>query len=261
MPTDFGFKHLTGLCWLAVLISSLLVLLLFIKKKFNKGEQYDRKVIRYTCYFMWGWEIIKTIRMINFPDFGPVGHYPMWMAPFHICSMGLYAFLIVGSKRKSKLEEWVRPFAFAVMILVTSIILAIPGSSGILGSKDHWGFEFDNILPYQSFLYHGCLVFVPLYMVLSGFYKPRWSDLYKSAVVLIICAAFAQSLNFIFEGSNCDFMMLRYGNGNPFAYLLDSNPVLYYVLLAFVSICGSSFLLVVTKLIVDNKNKKQHKVL
>ena len=34
------------------------------------------------------------------------------------------------------------------MLLVTSIILIIPGSSGILGVKDQWKFEFDNILPF-----------------------------------------------------------------------------------------------------------------
>lgn len=256
MPGDFSFKHFTGLAWLFSLIIVMLVVLLVIKKKFNKGESYDIKVIRYTCYFMWIWEIIKTIRMVNHPDYGAVGTYPLWMAPFHICSMGLYAYLIIGSKHESKVKEWVKPFGFAVMLLVTCIILTIPGSSGILGNKDHWNFEFDNILPYQSFLYHGCLVFVPLYMILSGYYKPKWSDIPKAALVLVICAAFSQSLNFIFEGSNCDFMMLRYGNGNPIQPLLTSNPVLYYVLMAVVAIGGTALVLTITILLKKFFQKK-----
>ena len=249
MPGDFGYKHLTGLAWLFSLIIILLVTLLTIKKKFNKGKEYDKAVIRYTCYFMWVWEIIKTVRLVNFDDYGPVGHYPLWMAPFHICSMGLYAYLVIGSKKDSKLKEWVMPFGYSVMILATSIILTIPNSSGVLGTQNNWSFVFDNLLPYQSFLYHGCLVFVPLYMILSGFYSPKWSDLYKSAVVLVVCAAFAQSLNYIFEGSGCDFMTLRYGNGNPFAYLLDINPLYYYLLLSFASIGGSCLILTITILI------------
>lgn len=257
MPENFGFKHLTGLAWLFSLIAILLVVLLVIKKKYNKDEKYDRAVIRYTCYFMWAWEIVKTIRMVNCSDYGPVGTYPLWMAPFHICSMGLYAYLIIGSKNKSKLQEWVMPFGFAVMILVTTIILVIPASSGILGTQDNWNFVFDNILPYQTFLYHGCLVFVPLYMVLSGFYRPKWSDLYKSAVVLVVCACFAQALNFIFEGSNCDFMMLRYGNGNPFQFMLTSNPVLYYIIMAAAAIGGSSLLLTITILLQKLTNTKK----
>ena len=255
MPGNFGYKHLIGLCWLFSLIIILLVVLLFIKKKFNKGREFDKAVVRYTCYFMWIWEIIKTIRMINCSDYGPIGYYPLWMAPFHICSMGLYVYLIIGSKKESKLKEWVMPFGFSVMILVTTIILVIPGSSGILGNQDNWKFVFDNILPYQSFLYHGCLVFVPLYMVLSGFYKAKWSDIYKSAVVLLVCAAFAQSLNFIFEGSGADFMMLRYGNGNPFVSILQNTPVLYYILMAVVAIGGSSLLIIITLLIQRRKQR------
>lgn len=117
-------------------------------------------------------------------DFGPVGYYPLWMTPFHICSMGLYAYLIVGSKRPSKLEEWVRSFAYAVLLIVSMIIIIIPASSGILGTPTDWSLVFENLLPFQSWLYHGCLPFVSLYMVLSGFYRPKWSDIYKGATVL-----------------------------------------------------------------------------
>ena len=260
MPQNFGFKHLVGLAWLFSLIIILLVVLLMIKKKYNKGETYDRAVVRYTCYFMWLWEIIKTIRMVNGADYGPVGHYPMYMAPFHICSMGLYAYLIIGSKNNSKVREWVMPFGYAVLLLVTSIILVIPGSSGILGYQDNWNLIYDNILPYQSFLYHGCLVFVPLYMILSGLYKPRWSDIYKSVVVLIVCAIFAQTLNYIFEGSNCDFMMLRYGNGSPFQSLLVSSPILYYLVMISASIGGTALVISITILVNKLISKRSIKI-
>ena len=99
MNPDFGYKHLIGLAWLLTLIAATLAVLLIVKKKYKLDEKFDRAVIRYTCYFMWAWEIIKAFRMINHADYGPVGYYPLWMAPFHICSMGLYAYLIIGSKR------------------------------------------------------------------------------------------------------------------------------------------------------------------
>ena len=260
MNPDFGQKHLIGLAWLFCLIAVLLITLLFIRKKCKLGENFDEAVIRYTCYFMWAWEIVKTIRMINYSDYGPVGYYPLWMAPFHICSMGLYAYLIIGSKKQSKLAEWVKPFGYAVMLVVTLIILTIPASSGILGPVEDWSFVFDNILPYQSWLYHGCLVFVPLYMVLSGFYRPRWSDIYKGATILIVVAAFAQTLNFVLEGSGADFMTLRYGNGNPFAFLLTDTPALYYVVLSVAAIGGMSAVIAITigiqALIAKRKAKK-----
>ncbi len=248
MNPDFGSKHLIGLLWLFSLIAAFLTALLIIRKKRNLGEKFDRAVIRYTCYFMWAWEIIKSVRMINYPDYGPVGYYPLWMAPFHICSMGLYAYLIIGSKHPGKLEKWVRPFGYAVMMVVTSIILTIPGSASLLGNTPDWSFCFDNLLPYQTWLYHGCLLFVPLYMVLSGFFRPEWRDLYRSATVLCVVAAGAQALNFILDGSGADFMTLRYGNGNPFAYLLyGDTPALYYVVVSAVALGGTSLVLVITK--------------
>ena len=246
---DFGYKHLTGLAWLGALIIILLVVLLVIRKKFNKGDSFDRAVIRYTAYFMWAWEIIKTIRMINHADFGPVGTYPLWMAPFHLCSMGLYAYLIIGSKRAGKFAEWLKPFSFAVMLLATCLILAIPASSGVLGTVPNWSFCFENILPYQSFMYHGTLIFVPLYMVISGFYRPKWIDIVKAISVLAVCACFSQALNFIFEGSGADFMMLRYGNGSPFVALLSTSPALYYLLMAGIAIAGTALIIAITMLI------------
>ena len=246
MNPNFGPKHIAGLIWLLTLIVIVLSSLLFIKKKCKLGEMFDRAVIRYTCYFMWIWEIVKTIRMINYGDYGPVGMYPLWMAPFHICSMGLYAYLIIGAKRQGKLAEWVKPFAYAVLMIVTSIILTIPDSSGILGTVDNWSLVFDNILPYQTWLYHGSLLFVSFYMVLSGFYRPRWRDIYKGATVLVVVAAFAQTLNYVFEGSGADYMTLRYGNGNPFAYLLADTPILYYLLLAAVAIGGMTVVIATT---------------
>lgn len=246
MNADFGSKHLIGLVWLFILMAVVLTILLVVRKKRNLGESYDKAVIRYTCYFMWAWEIVKTIRMINYPDYGPVGYYPLWMAPFHICSMGLYAYLIIGSKKQGKLAEWVKPFSYAVLLIVSSIILTIPASSGILGPTQDWGLHFDNILPYQSWLFHGCLVFISLYMAISGFYKPCFKDIYKGATVLIVTAIFAQSLNFILDGSGADFMTLRYGNGNPFAFLLANTPILYYLLLSVVAIGGMALVITIT---------------
>ena len=246
MNVDFGYKHLVGLAWLFTLIAILLIGFLILRKKMNYGESFDRALIRYTCYFMWVSDILKSIVLINSADFGPVGYYPLWMGPFHICSMALYAYLIIGSKRPGKLASFITPFGYSVMLVVTTIILTIPASSGILGTVENWSICFDNFLPYQSWLYHGCLVFVPLYMVLSGFYRPKWRDIGKSTVVLFAVAIFAQGLNFLFDGSGADFMTLRYGNGNPFAFLLADTPILYYLLLTGVSIAGISLVTAVT---------------
>ena len=83
-------------------------------------------------------------------------------------------------------------------------------------------------------------------MVISGFYKPCFKDIYKAVTVLLVVALFAQSLNFILEGSGADFMTLRYGNGNPFAFLLKDTPALYYLLLGAVAIGGTAIVISTT---------------
>lgn len=257
LVTDFGFKHLFGLFWLFSLIIITLIITLRIKKRYKKDESYDRAVIRYTCYFMWGWEIIKTIRIFNGADDGDVGEYTAYMLPFHICSMALYIFPMIGSKHPGKLSEFVKSYGYATMLLVTMIILTIPASSGILGDLNNWNLVYENLLPYQSFLYHGSLVFVPLYMILSGFYNPKFKDIPKALVVLLVTASIAFSLNKILGGT--DFMMLQFGWGNPFAYLIDSNYGLYLLLLALVAGGGTSIVIIATiyikKLLVLIRNK------
>ncbi|MBR5773242.1 MAG: hypothetical protein IKY44_00185 [Clostridia bacterium] len=60
-------------------------------------------------------------------------------------------------------------------------------------------------------------------------------------------AAFAQGLNYLFDGSGADYMTLRYGNGNPFVFLLNGDaPILYYLVLSAVAIGGMALVITVT---------------
>lgn len=249
---DFGIKHLTGLAWLFSLIIGLLIALLYIRKKQQNLIAYDLWVIKGAAIFIWFWEMIKTIYMIKSPDFGGVGNYPAFMLPLHICSMGLYAYLIIGFK-PGKLADYIKPFGFATMLLVTLLILTIPASSGIMGNLPHWKFVKDNTLPFQSFLYHGTLVFVPLYMLLSGFYKPRMKDIGKATVSLFVVAIFAFIVNKVLGMT--DFMTLEYGNGNPFQFLIENRYVLYILVLASVSIFGTFVFLAIGELVSKLKFK------
>jgi hypothetical protein len=83
-------------------------------------------------------------------------------------------------------------------------------------------------------------------MVFSGFYRPKWSDIYKATTVLCVVAAGAQILNYTFEGSNADFMTLRYGYGNPFAFLLEETPALYYIVVAAIIIAATALVIATT---------------
>lgn len=243
---NFGPKHLTGLLWLFSLIIITLIVLLTIRKKYHKGLSYDLWVIKGATIFIWGWEVVKTIYMVRSPAFGGVGDYPVFMLPCHICSMALYAYWIIGFK-PGKLADFIKPFSFAVLLIVTSIILTIPDSSGIMGNEPNWHFIMDNLLPFQSFLYHGTLVFVPMYMVLSGFYKPTIKDTGKAMLTTLAVAIGAVILNKALGST--DFMTLEVGNGNPFQYLVQDQYVLYVLLLASIVFVATFAVLGIAQLI------------
>ena len=247
MVSDFGYKHITGVLWLCTLIAAALVALLVVRKKRGLGEAFDRAVIRYAWIFTVAWEIVKTVRLINYEDYGPVGYYPLWMAPFHLCSMAFYVYPILFSAKRSRVEDGVKAYAYTVLMIGALISLVMPGAAGLLGTVDNWSLCFDNILPYQTWLYHGSLLFVSLYMVLSGFYAPRFRDIYKGTAVAVVTAAFAQTLNYVLEGSGADYMTLRYGKGNPFAFLLQGEtPILYYLVLSGIVVGGMSLIIAAT---------------
>lgn len=245
---NFGSKHLTGLLWVFTLIIIFLCFTLILRKKKHLGEKFDLRVFQSAALFIWILEIIKTIYIFRSPDYGDVGEYTAYMLPFHICSMGLYAFWILGF-HPGKFADFIKPFSFAVLLIVTSIVLTIPDSSGILGDYHvvDWSFTLKNTLPFQSFLYHGTLVFVPLYMVLSGYYKPRIKDVWKAAVVLLSVAVVAFILNKLLMVT--DFMTLEFGWGNPFAYLIADHYALYFLILASVTIGGTAIVLGIAQLI------------
>jgi hypothetical protein len=247
---NFESKHLLGLVWLFTLIAVLLIGLLTLKKRKHYGSEFDRKVVAGAALFVWGWEAVKTIVIFNSPAFSGVGVYPAFMLPFHICSMALYAYWVIGF-HPGKFADYIKPFGFATMILVTLLILAIPASSGILGNLPNWSLVSENILPFQSFLYHGTLVFVPLYMVLSGYYRPHVKDTGKAALTLLGTAIFAFTLNKILGVT--DFMTLEYGNGNPFQPILLTNYPLYLLILGSIAIGGTALILFIGQVATRSK--------
>ena len=85
-------------------------------------------------------------------------------------------------------------------------------------------------------------------------------DIFKAIAVLCVVAVFAQTLNFVLDGSGADYMTLRYGNGNPFAFLLNGpTPALYYVVLGSIAFGGTAAVIAATigiRALVDKRNKK-----
>ena len=213
----FGSKHIIGLL---VVLALVILTLFFIEKR----ELPFKIVILVITAGILGLEAIKLI-YITTRD----GSFPMNHLPFHLCSLPLYLYPIISFARRPKVIQFVLPAAYATVLFGGLIALLYP--TNILGGEVTWALTKDNFLPYLSFLYHGLMILGPVYILRSGFYRINLLKIKEAFIVTFIFMVMAMIVNFIFEK---DFMLLREGNGSPFQFIRDINPILYTVVMIFV---------------------------
>lgn len=207
----FGTKHLIGLLFVVVLIT---VLFIIVKRK----ESNSKKVILIASIAFIILEIIKlTTMVIN------KGSFPMNQLPLHLCSLPLYVFpILYFTEEGSTVNKFVKPAAFATVLAAGIAALALP--TNILGNNETW-IPFDgNFYPLISFIYHGLMLFVPAYMLYSGYYVPKYSDIPKAMGTTACLMVLAMIANVIFDK---DYMLLNTGKGSPLQFLLEHGQFVY----------------------------------
>lgn len=206
----FGSKHLIGLVLVAILYTALYFL---AKKK----EVPSKNVIFMFTIALLSLEFIKLLYLI-IRD----GSFPMNHIPLHLCSLPLYVYSILAFTKNETLKELVKPAAFAGVLFGGTIALLYPVN--IIGGEVAWRFTGDNFLPFISFLYHGIMIFLPIYLIKSGTYEFEFRRLKDAYIVLVAFMALAMIVNAI---TGKDFMLLNTGNGSPLAFLLDNSQIVY----------------------------------
>jgi uncharacterized membrane protein YwaF len=216
-PEVFGLKHLSG----SLVTVFFIVLFLWLSLR----PTVNRKVIlRMSALFLIALELFKYTYTIATD--GSIGAY---MYPFNLCSFSLYVMPLVAFG-KGKFAKFMTPFTYAVGLLAGLLVLLYP--SNVLGNSDQW-FPVTEVLPFHSFIYHGNMIFFSIYLAMSKRYVPRFMDFTKALFVLLLAAAFANTLNFILD---TDYMLLHYGNGSPFQFVIED--VSYVAYLGVMSVVG-----------------------
>lgn len=228
----FGSKHLIGI--LAILIVSILLSFVVYRKKRPPKQRHVVLAFMAAFYTL---EIIK-LTYITIQD----GSFPIYHLPFQLCSLPLYLYpLMYFIKRGAFIERFVKPAAFSVVMLAGLMALAMPTT--ILGNALSWLPLKDNVLPIISFTYHGLMIFSAVYLLKSGFYEFRLSDIYKAILVAFAFAGVAMVMNAWLDK---DFMLLHYGNGSPFQFINDSSHVLYLIVMFSLGVILISFSFIIT---------------
>ncbi|MDR1564955.1 MAG: YwaF family protein [Oscillospiraceae bacterium] len=210
MEDLFCTKHIIGLIWVAVMVAALIIISKLASKKFGV-----KKVLQAASLVFLSLEAIKYIYLGKELD--------MYYFPLQFCSLMLYAYPVVAFGR-GKVEKFVLPFAYACGLLAGAIALAIP--TNILGAPDIGWLAGENFLYTLSFVYHGFMVYFSLFLVISGYYRPKYKEILSSLIIAVFFAALACIMN---ASLNMDYMMLNRGAGNPLVFILKTSRVLYYL--------------------------------
>lgn len=236
----FGSKHLIGLLFVAILI----IVLLFIYKE--KSYEDNKKVIfRLSIAFLL-LEIVKLLSLTIRDSSFPMNHLP-----FHLCSLTLYLYpILYFAKKDSFLENLVKPAAYAGVLVATLAALIMP--TNIIGSNDSWLPFNDNYYPLLSFLYHGIMLFAPIYLIRSGYYKAKLKDIPKALGVTSVLMIFALIANALLDK---DFMLLNTGNGSPLNFLLENGQLVYTFSMIMLGYIVISLIMLITVLITILKKK------
>ncbi len=211
----FGDKHLFGTGFL--LLAVFVFLFLLKKSKTDLKKQQRFYLYLFTVLFL----VIESLRLIFL--FIRDGGLAIYQLPLNLCSVPLYLYPAISlDKKNGRLKQWLMPAAFATVMLAGLIALLIP--SNILGPEMFWLPIDKNFVEIASFTFHAVMIAAPLALIKLDFYKPKLSDIGYALAFTAGFAAVAMTVNAL---TNQDFLLLNYGNGSPFQFLITESKLLY----------------------------------
>ena len=160
----FGKTHIISTCVTLILVAFFVFV---IQKQSKKTRDMIMKMIPLFMVFL---EVIKDLFLVSAGRFG-VGYLP-----FHVCSIGIFVFLL------REFLPWKKTKEFFGEI---SVVLIMPGALAALIFPD-WTVFYPvlNFINLHSFLWHGLLVLYPLLLLKNGT-VPSVKHIYY--VILFLC--------------------------------------------------------------------------
>ena len=160
----FGKMHIISTCVTLILVAFFVFV---IQKQSKKARGMIMKLIPLFMVFL---EVLKDLFLVSAGRFG-VGYLP-----FHVCSIGIFVFLLREFLPWRKTKE---------IFGEISVVLIMPGALAALIFPD-WTVFYPvlNFINLHSFLWHGLLVLYPLLLLKNGT-APSVKHIYY--VILFLC--------------------------------------------------------------------------
>ncbi len=135
--------------------------------------------------------------------------------PLHACSTPWYAFpLALLPKKESTRRAW------SAYVCSINLFGGIVGM--FLGTAMMTHYSFVSYYGSQMMIYHSVLLILPMFMLLTGYYKPQWRDILPGFAVFGLIAVPTFIFDTIFQ---CDYMYIYDGSTlEPFKALAAQMP-------------------------------------
>ncbi len=212
----FGLKHLEAMLF------SIIVIALIVRYLVKKDYEVKKVMIVFVSFF-YIFELLKVAYFVFVEHRYPVSAYP-----FYLCSTPLYFMWILIFSKNEKILQMTKAAVFAIFL--TAGVAALLYPSIIIGGNSSWTFSVDNIRPAISILFHTLMVTVPIYMIWTKYYVPKYKDVIYVEIVILIMIIIVSILNTTLDA---DFFFLNRGEGSPIRFLHDQHLFLFKTLTVF----------------------------
>lgn len=199
------YFSLTHIIFMVLATLAIIFLCIFFRKVSHKKIDIYLKVL---AIFIPLLEIIKITWESYYDITLGKGFNFAGIVPLYTCSMFIYILPLVAFG-KGKIKEYATAWLGSICIFAgfTNFYL-----TQILHTYPFWTFA-----GFQSMLYHFLMSFTGIFLVVTGYFKPKWIDIIKGYVPLLIFSVIVIPVNYYLNsiGYSADYMLYMWGNGAP----------------------------------------------
>ena len=203
----FSTEHMISI----VVVLALVVLAAILIRRFSEDKKV--RICMAIPPIMLILEIFKDLYLVR------VGHFGIGYLPLHICSIGIFVFLI---------REYVPSVKIKGIFGEIAYILIMPASVCALLFPD-WAdlYPVWNFMNLYSYLWHGLLVLNPLLLKLEGKIKPTLRHIHYEIIFLLIVVP---PILLFDRAFGCNYFFVNWPlRGTPLAFIADKFGMKYYL--------------------------------
>ena len=202
LPAELGYGRFSPAHWGTLIV--LAALLICAAGLFQRLDAPRRgRVMRVIPFFMLLLECSKDLFLLQ------AGHFDTGYLPLHLCSLGVFVFLLSACSRT---EKWQRIFG------EISVVLILPGSIAALLFPD-WAHLYPvwNFLNLYGYTWHGLLVLYPILCLIQKQARPSIRHIHY---VLLFLACVVPPVYLFDRIFHCNYMFLNWPpKGTPLAWI------------------------------------------